>query len=158
MTLMNHLFARTLVFSVLCCLMSTSVGCTLFQSSLWDKAEIPHAANQPVVPTYKVRVYGNGKPTEFVGKLDANKTVQTALEESDTIDKFARMEITLAREVPGSTGRHKMPVTFDAKTRMVNITQDYALHPNDVVVIRKDTSGFLDGVIGKYAGGLGFAR
>ena len=157
MTLMNHWFARTFVLSALCFLLSASTGCTMFNSRL-NKADITQAANQPAVPTYRVRVYSNGKPTEFVGKLDSNKTVQTALEESDTLNKFARMEITLAREVPGQTGRHKMPVTFDAKNRMVNITQDYALHPNDVVVIRKDTSGILDGVIGKYAGGLGFER
>lgn len=157
MTLMNHLFARTLAFSALCFLLSTSTGCTMFNSRL-NKANITQAANQPAVPTYRVRVYGKGKPTEFVGKLDANKTVQTALEESDTLNKFARMEITLAREVPGSAGRHKMPVGFDAQNRLVIITQDYALHPNDVVVIRKDTTGILDSFIGKYTGGLGFAR
>ena len=157
MTLMNRFSVHALFIAALCGLVSISSGCPMFNSSL-SKTDVAQTANQPAVPTYKVRVYGHGKPAEFVGKLDKNKTVQTALEESGVIDKFARMEITLAREVSGQAGRHKMPVAFDAATRIVSVSQDYAIHPNDVLVIRKDSSTAVDRVISKFTGGLGVAR
>ena len=156
MTLMNHFSIRALFLLGFCALLSASNGCSMFNSSL-NKADVAEAVNQPAVPTYKVRVYGGSKPMEFVGKLDQNKTVQTALEESGVINKFPRMEITLAREIPGAAGRHKMPVSFDASARTVIVSQDYAIHPNDVVVIRKDSSTFVDRAVSKL-GGLGTTR
>ena len=118
-----------------------------------DVAEVTTAPQQPV-PTYKVLVYGKGEPQSIIGKLDAPKTVQDAVDEARVERKFARMEIVLARTNESVHGREKMKVAYDAKKRRVVVSQDYALQENDIVVIKRDSVGSVQRVVDRLSGTL----
>jgi hypothetical protein len=99
-------------------------------------------------PTYKV-IFANGmggEPTIFTGKLTGPVTVQQALEESGAIDKYKGMQVDLAREVPDKATVLKLPILFDPDTRSVLEEQNYAIHPGDEILVRKDNPGALDAV------------
>lgn len=113
-----------------------STGCQLFNSQASiDETAIP---SPDMGPAYQVRMYGAGKPQQFYGKIDSNKTITNALEECGALEKFARMEITLTRKASGEP--LKLPIMFDSTSRTVEAATDYALHHGDIIAIRKDGS------------------
>ena len=107
------------------------------------------------VAKYEVRLHDNGNSTRAFATLDSNKTIQTVLEESGAKDKFKKMEILLVRNIPGTEQKQKLEVDFDPASRHVIVSQDYAIHPGDIIVIRKDNSTALDITIDKITGALG---
>ncbi len=57
------------------------------------------------------------------------------------------MEIMVYRVVT-ETGRGlKMPVLFDRRKKMVAPEQDYAIHPNDRIVVQASTNTALDKLV-----------
>ena len=99
-----------------------------------------------------------GKPTVFTGSLTRPLTVQDTLVESRALDKFKGMRIDLARRAPAGGQVLKLPVLFDPATRRVLEEQNYAIHPGDELLIRKENQGALDFVFKSLRSGDGGAN
>ncbi len=83
------------------------------------------------------------KPVVYEGELDGPVTVQTALDRSGATKKFRNMEITILRVV-AETGRGlKMPVKYSPAKKMVTPEQDYAILPNDRIVVEPSANNTL---------------
>ena len=83
-----------------------------------------------------------GKPTIYRGEITKPTTVQEALNESGAATRYAKMSVDLYRLLPD--GDHLMlPVEFQ-KNKQVKYEQDYALHPNDRIIIKPKTNSVLD--------------
>ena len=121
-------------------------------------AEIPTSLDPKAIaagqtgPAYQVRLYNGKNKRQFYGPLDQPKTVLMALQESGAIKEFPRMEVKLVRSIPGSEPL-KLPVFFQADERKVESSTDYAVHPGDIIIVKKDNSNMisrtLDGVSSK---------
>jgi hypothetical protein len=136
-------------------LMLLSSGCSFLNP---DRKSLDSALLDSSGPTYTVRIYGRGKPKQMVQKLDRNKTVQDVINETGAEEMFSRMDITLVRDLPGSETKEKLSVDFDPGSRMVVVSQDYAIHPGDYVVIKKDMDNSFDKSVQKITGMLGLGR
>jgi hypothetical protein len=91
--------------------------------------------------------------------LSEGATVQTALDFSKATRKFRRMDIYVLR-TPPSAGNvpaqaQKMQVEFNRKRHRVDPEYDYALYPNDRIVVQEDPTTFFDEAIEAVAGRLG---
>jgi hypothetical protein len=100
-----------------------------------------------------------GKPQVVQMPLSEGATVQTALDHSKATKRFNRMNIHVLRrphdQASSSAQVQKMQVEFDRRRREVKIEYDYALYPNDRVVVEEDTTTFFDDMVEKVAGKLG---
>lgn len=85
--------------------------------------------------------------------LQDQATVQTALEESGAISMFRTMEIEVHRRVPETGRLLKMQVDYDPGQDQVRVEQDYALHPNDRIIVKPASKGALDKVMSQLMGG-----
>ena len=86
-----------------------------------------------------------GKPKVYRGEITKPTTVQMALEESGVLSDFSKMKVDVHRLLPnGAT--HKLPIEFK-KNKQVKYEQDYALHPNDRVVVRAESNSPLDKLV-----------
>ena len=122
----------------ICVAVVLSLGCADIRPG-----ELPTAPKVDLSgPTYKVifATTGNRDPKIFVGQVQNAVTVQDALQASGALEKFKGMRVDLARVV--ESGRVlKLPVLFDAKTRETLPEQNYALHPGDEILVRREDPG-----------------
>jgi hypothetical protein len=100
-----------------------------------------------------------GKPQVMQVPITEGDTVQTALDHTKVTRRFRRMNIHVLRSPRGQAASpaqvQKMQVEFDRKHREVKVEYDYALYPNDRIVVEEDTSTALNDMVEKLAGGLG---
>ncbi len=104
--------------------------------------------------SYKV-IFGTTEgnvPEIYEGVLDGNITVQDALQASGALNKFRKgMTVDLARRL--ETGRVlKMPVNYDSKSKQVMEEQNYAIHPGDEILVRREDNGMFQAVFGNMKG------
>jgi len=100
----------------------------------------------------EIRAVGE-EPQRIRMSLDDAVYVQKVLEQTGLVKKFRNMEIEISRKLENGT-RHKLDVRYDAKRKHVVSAFDYALHPNDLIVIRQDNSSSFDEMLKKLAGPL----
>jgi hypothetical protein len=134
------LVAALMLTASLCVCLS---GCSTL-SPLTGKA-VP-ADSQTSVPTETFTVEMRGlmqQPKIYEGMLDGPITVQTVLEEFGAIKKFRNMEITILRVVKESGRGLKMPIKYNPRDRAVTPEQDYAILPNDRIVIEPSSNSTL---------------
>jgi hypothetical protein len=151
-----------LVAILLTAMMTT--GCTTVggKSSLNlsdpGQAELEQAERQAPTCTVVLKP-GQGKPVVMEMPVTEGATVQTALEHSKATRKFRRMDIHVLRpaQVRGNTPveAQKMTAKFDRQHREVEIDHDYALYPNDRVMIEEDQSTMVDDMFQTIAGRMG---
>jgi hypothetical protein len=97
--------------------------------------------------SYKV-IFGtqNGKKPEiYTGQLAGNITVQDALEAAGAVDRFKGMTVDLARRLENGQVL-KMPVNYDDASGRVQEEQNYAIHPGDEILVRRNDPGMLQPV------------
>jgi hypothetical protein len=100
-----------------------------------------------------------GKPKVMQVPITEGDTVQTALDHSKAAKRFRRVNIHVLRsprgqaDLPGQV--QKMQVEYDRKHDEVEIEYDYALYPNDRVVVEEDPSTILDDMVEKFTGRFG---
>ena len=83
------------------------------------------------------------KPKVYEAMLDGPVTVQAVLEEFKVTEKYKNMEITVLRVVE-ETGRGlKLPVKYHPRKKSVSPEQDYAILPNDRIVIEPSSNSTL---------------
>jgi len=131
---------------LLCGLLLATSGCST----------IPMTANNPLpavqkaesAGVYEVQMTGQfTKPKSFQGEIDGPITVQTALERSGAISKFRGMDITLMRVVKESGRGLRLPVEYQGDTKTVVSSQDYAIHPNDRIIVDAQTRNPIDKIV-----------
>jgi hypothetical protein len=126
-------------------------GCATL--AVFDKQAVPAKPESPSAASYFVEMHSQfGKPTVYQGEITKPTTVQEALDASGASDKYASMTIDLYRLLPD--GNHIiLPVEFQQKKKQVKYEQDYALHPNDRIIVLPKSSSvmdkFVDQVFGK---------
>lgn len=151
-TRQNPIARRTLlgatVFSSLLPLLSS--GCILFPNG--DPTDVSKLLPETTGASYTVMLKGSKPETK---ELRQNMLVEHALIESGALKKFGKMDIVVKRVIQGKQGRHRLDVDFDSATRKVKEEQNYAIHPNDIVIISPDNSTQLDKVIDSLSGVLG---
>ncbi len=62
------------------------------------------------------------------------------------------MEIEVHRRVPETGQILKLQVAYDARQKSVQMEQDYALHPNDVVIVQPRAHAPLNSAVSKILG------
>jgi hypothetical protein len=83
--------------------------------------------------------------------------VQQALEQTGALKRYRRAKIELYRQLPQGGG-HKLPIELDRGKRQVPTGSDYALHPNDRIVITEDTSTIVDDMLESLTGATGSGK
>ena len=103
---------------------------------------------------YQVEMSGSFKKASvFQGEIDGPITVQTALERSGAISKFRGMDIMIYRVVKETNRGLKLPVDYQYSEKAVVSHQDYALHPNDRIVVTSMSNNALDKFVDALTGG-----
>lgn len=87
-------------------------------------------------------------------ELRQGMLVEHVLIDSGALTKFGKMDIVLKRVIPGRQERHRLDVDFDSAKKKVKEEQNYAIHPNDILIISPDNSTQLDKVIDSLSGVL----
>ena len=122
-------------------------GCSALNT--FNKSDVLSAENSaPSKGIYQVEMSGSfHKSTVFQGEIDGPITVQTALERSGAIDKFRGMDILIYRVVQETGQGLKMPVEYKYSQKKVRPEQDYAIHPNDRIVVSSRSNNALDKLV-----------
>jgi len=149
-------------------LLLLSSGCSTLELNSTDPDVVKQVGSQrlPAVgeispdapPTFIMDVHPKGKATKSARlPYEEAMTVQEALVKAGVVRQFRRMDIELHRQLLGG-GTHKIDVEFDAKSRSVPDKFDYALHPNDRLVVLQDTSTAVDDMLGSISSTLGLGQ
>lgn len=120
-----------------------SIGCATLRP--FGKSPIPTESGSEYFTVELHQRFGQPKVTAF--PLGEDTTVQSALEESGAISTYRKMDVEILRRVPETGRMLKLPVVYDTRNDHVKIEQDYALHPNDRVVVRPASNSALDKVM-----------
>jgi hypothetical protein len=117
--------------------------------------EEPLAAAAPPTntdgPKFLVEFRDDGrKPILVPIPLTSVIYVQQALEQTGAFKRYRRSKIELFRQLPQGGG-HKLPI--ECERGKVPSGSDYALHPNDRLVITEDTSTIMDDMLESLSGG-----
>ena len=135
---------------LLCCFVFT--GCSVF-SGVSEKQLPSETANVSSTSNFFVEMHKNfGEPKVYKGTITKPTTVQNALDESGATKQFSTMTIDLYRQLPGG-GQLKLPVDFKSG-KQVKYEQDYALHPNDRIVVKSKSNTPLDKFVDNVFGDL----
>lgn len=131
-------------------LVASSTGCTLFPDG--KPADVSQLLPETTGASYTVMLKGSKPETK---ELRQGMLVEHVLIDSGALKKFGKMDIVLKRVIPGKQGRHRLDVDFDSAKKKVKEEQNYAIHPNDIIIISPDNSTQLDKVIDSLSGVLG---
>ncbi len=102
-----------------------------------------------------IEIHEAGKEPERLRMLlEDAPYVQKVLTQTGLIKRFRKMDIQLSRQLPDG-GRHKLDIRYDRKSKRVQSAFDYALHADDLLVIRENTESSFDEMLKKLAGPLG---
>ena len=123
--------------------MLASIGCATLRPIA--KSPIPTEDASEYFTVELHQRFGQPKVTAF--PLVEGATVQSALEESGAISTYRKMNVEILRRVPETGRMLKLPVVYDTRNDHVKIEQDYALHPNDRVIVRPASNSALEKVV-----------
>ena len=130
------------------------VGCSTLRTSGKNNNSLPTGnAATAATATYFVELHpAFGKSLRYAGQITKPTTIQNALEESGAFDKVKSMNVDLVRNLPGGGPPLKLAVEMKSG-KQVKFEQDYALHPNDRIIVRQKTSSPIDKVVDSLMGG-----
>ncbi len=133
---------------LLCCFVLT--GCGVFPK-LGQEQLPPETTEAGPTSRYYVEIHkGFGEPKLYKGSITKPTTVQNALDESGAKKQFSAMSVDLYRQLPDG-GTLKLPVEFKTG-KNVKYEQDYALHPNDRIVVKAKPNSPLDKLVDNVLG------
>ena len=122
-------------------------GCSSFLFSIETEGE--KTAIAPGTPHCVVQMQGEGwkKTKQIQQPISENMTIDQLLDAIKAKQKFRNMEIDIFRQIPNGGGVHKMAVNFRASNKNVSPEHDYAIHPNDQIIIRQVVDTPLDNFV-----------
>lgn len=152
-----HIAQSFVIVCVGCCLMT---GCATLNSSAdvllgpsrkLSESDVPPP---PDVPSFMVELHtGDDEPERYKLPLTEDLAyVQQVLKKSGAVRRFGRVKMELWRKRDDGNGYVKLDVPFDRKQREVPRGYDYALRPDDRLMILKDTSTILDDMLESVSG------
>ncbi len=159
----QRLFIRGLEPFTALVLLTTTIGCQTVNSELAMLfGDVPTSPEPSVssatainAPKFHLEIRESGKQPQLVQlPLPEVLYVQQALEQSGAIRRFRRMKIEIYRQLPEGGG-HRLDVAFDRVTRRVPPGADYAIHPNDRIVVTEDSSTVVDDMLETITGPFG---
>jgi hypothetical protein len=113
-----------------------------------DKAAVAPVVSPDSRGAFLVEMSGGfSKASMYKGDLDGPITVQTALERSGAIEKFRSMEVSLFRVVEETGHPLRLSVPYSPRKKSVLPEHDYALHPNDRIIVASKTNNALDKLV-----------
>jgi hypothetical protein len=138
-----------------------SLGCaTISGNTGLDLAQMPGEA-KVADPARCFVVFEpiSGRPEVVEVPLVEGATVQTALDDAKADRRFRRMNIHVLRRAAGP-GRgpaqlQKMNVEYNTRRDAVVVEYDYALYPNDRIIVKEDPSTIVDDMLKGVAGRMG---
>lgn len=133
------------------------LGCQSVNTELASPlGDVTASSNDPNVQPaeegrkYLVEIREKGKQPQIAKMaLPDVLYVQQAVEQSGA--RFRRMKIEIYRQLPNGSG-HRLDIPFDRTKRQVPPSGDYAIHPNDRIVITEDTSTVVDDMLESLTG------
>ena len=136
-------------FALLVLVVGMLSGCKSFVKKPVQK-ELP-----PGTPQYLISMKGEGWATgvDVRGEYKQNMRIDQVLEAHDLKRKFKNMDIQIIRRVPDTGQILKMPVVYKSKMKNVKPEQDYAIHPNDQIIVKQVVETALDRLIEQLAPG-----
>ena len=72
-------------------------------------------------------------------------------------ERFRRIKLQLVRAAPRGRSIHKLDVAWDRGKKRVPPSHDYAIHPNDRLMVIEDTSTVIDDMLARLTGPFGEA-
>lgn len=149
--------ARTVFMAIVALATLAASGCaTMTLPGFPGLADLPAtAAAQPApgMPSVTVEFRSPEVRTKRMQlPYTAGMTVQTAMEQSRATKHFRRMTVALVRTNPPHGRPHKMDIEFNSAKGRVHFTHDYALYPDDRLIVTEDTSTPLDDLISRIPG------
>jgi hypothetical protein len=148
-TLKSALRFSLLLFAGLTTMSST--GCVISQggSVAETEAQIPvDNTDTTTAETCRVEMSGGFSNVEFYeGQIDGPMFVQDALERSGATERYRAMDILVYRVVKESGRGLKLPVEYESGGKLVMQNQNYALHPNDRIVVTNRSLNAIDKII-----------
>jgi hypothetical protein len=138
-------------------LLGSISGCQTMNAELTsmfgDEPAIAAAPPPPAdAPKFYVEFRDDGKKPVLVAiPLTDVVYIQQALEQTNAFKRYRRSKIELYRQLPQGGG-HKLPIEFNRAERKVPSGSDYALHPNDRLVVTEDPSNMIDDMMNSLSG------
>jgi hypothetical protein len=141
-------------------LFATTVGCQSvdlewanpFAEPGGDPSQV--AETVPDGPTFQVEIREEGRQSQLTRMpLQNPMYVQQVLERSGALSRYNRVKVEIYRQLPEGGG-HRLDVAFDQNTHRIPPSSDYAIHPDDRVVITEDRSTILDDMLESIGGPL----
>lgn len=88
----------------------------------------------------------NGKRHMERIPLSADKPtfVQDLVDDAKLVDRLGKIQVTILRPTGTSSPPIRMVSDFDAETKRIVVGQNYAVQPNDQIVVNKDNRSWLD--------------
>ncbi len=125
---------------ILCCFHLT--GCQTLTTLTGDKSPVP----PPGQDTFTLEVRPSyGKATRKQVPLTQDLWLQETLAMSNA--KFRNKDVFIVRVSPKTGQKHKLSAVYDRTNRRVTMETDYAILPDDLVVIARDTTSSLERVM-----------
>lgn len=146
---MTYSFTRSIpVLAIAFAAISVAFTCGCSSLGQHNQASTELSEVDPDLPTYKVIFANNmgGEPTVYTGHIAKPMTVQDALTESGAVAKFPGMKVDLARKVSGRNEVLRLDINYDSKESHVVEEWNYAIHPGDEILVRKEDVGPLSTV------------
>lgn len=133
----------------------TASGCATFSPG-WNDSALETASTAPQPQgMYKVELRPHRGERERVEiPFSGVPYVQQALKESGAIKRFRRMEVEIVRTAQGTP--QKMRSSYDHVHKQVPIEWDYALYPNDLIIVTEDPSTMFDDMVQSALGPIAF--
>jgi hypothetical protein len=70
--------------------------------------------------------------------------LQDIVDDAKLVSKIGRIEVTILRPTGSNSPPIRMDSDFDPETKRLVIGQNYAVQPNDTIIVSKDTRSWLD--------------
>ena len=151
-TLKSVLRFSLLIFTGLITISFT--GCVISQagSVTETEAQIPvEHTEATTAAAYRVEMSGGFNASEiYEGQIEGPLFVQDALERSGATERYRSMDIMIYRIVEESGRGLKLPVGYKSAEKVVMQNQNYALHPNDRIVVTNRSNNAIDKIIDSF--------
>lgn len=145
-----------LALTVAVAIAASAVGCTAVPSvsEVWfgpsepTPEETTEAERIASLPTYTLLVRHDGyAPTKKEIPLKETVFVQDAIDASGVKDDMGRMKVLLVRQLPNTHEALKLQSKYDARKKMVAITENYQVKPGDKLYLSEDPTTPMDDIV-----------
>ncbi len=106
---------------------------------------VPHTTSSSGLPTVVLDIRNGDQYMERI-PLSPEKPmfVSDVVKDAKLVERIGKIKVSVIRETTPTSPPVRMDVDFDSKGKEVMQEQNYALQPNDRIIVRKDDRTWLD--------------